>query len=52
MPKGHHTKSMKQVRYLMSKGSPLSDSQKAQLAQELHSGQVKVKSNPAPKKKK
>lgn len=39
MPK---TKSAKQVRYLMSKGSPLSKSQKAKLVSELHSGAVTV----------
>ncbi len=40
MPK---TKSKKQVGYLLSKGSPLSDKQKAKLKKELHSGAVKVK---------
>lgn len=39
MPK---TKSKKQVRYLLSKGTPLSGSQKAKLMSELHSGSVKV----------
>jgi hypothetical protein len=32
----------KQVRYLMSKGSPLSPSQKSKFEKELHSGKVKV----------
>lgn len=40
MPKA---KSKKQVAYLLSKGSPLSDKQKAKLKKELHSGAVKVK---------
>lgn len=33
---------MKQVRYLLSSGSPLSGGQKAKLKSELHSGKVKV----------
>jgi hypothetical protein len=33
----------KQVRYLMSKGSPLSPSQKSKFGKELHSGKVKVR---------
>jgi hypothetical protein len=37
------TKSAKQVRYLLSDGSPLSDKQKAKLIRELHSGVVTVK---------
>jgi hypothetical protein len=40
MPK---VKSQKQVAYLMSKGSPLSGTQKKKLEKELHSGAVKVK---------
>ena len=40
MPK---EKSKKQVGYLLSSGSPLSDEQKAKLKRELHSGAVKVK---------
>ncbi len=39
MPK---TKSKKQVGYLLSKGSPLSRSQKSKLKKELHSGAVRV----------
>jgi hypothetical protein len=39
MPK---TKSLRQVRYLLSSGSPLSSSQKSTLKGELHSGAVKV----------
>lgn len=33
----------KQVRYLMSKVSPLSASQKSKFAKELHSGKVKIR---------
>lgn len=40
------TKSKRQVRFLMSKGSPLSGQQKAKLEGELHSGAVKVKPKP------
>ena len=40
MPK---QKSKKQVGYLLSSGSPLSDKQKSKLKGELHSGSVKVK---------
>jgi len=36
-------KSQRQVRYLLSKGSPLSKPQKAKLQSELHSGTVKIK---------
>lgn len=36
-------KSRKQVGYLLSKGSPLSGSQKDKLKGELHSGSVKAK---------
>ena len=36
------TKSKKQVGYLLSKGSPLSEKQKTKLKGELHSGAVKV----------
>lgn len=44
MPKGHHAhKSQKQVAYLLSKGSPLSAAQRANLKDELHSGAVKIK---------
>lgn len=43
MPKGQHTKSPKQVRYLLSGSSPLSKTQKATLKRELHSGAVKVR---------
>lgn len=46
MPTPKH-KSMKQVRYLLSKGSPLSKAQQQQLEAELHAGRVKVA---APKK--
>jgi len=37
------TKSQKQVGYLLSSGSPLSDQQKRKLKSELHSGAVKIK---------
>jgi hypothetical protein len=40
MPK---EKSKRQVGYLLSKGSPLSDTQQAKLKRELHSGDVTVK---------
>jgi hypothetical protein len=40
MPK---QKSKKEVGYLLSSGSPLSDKQKSKLKGELHSGTVKVK---------
>ena len=40
MPK---EKSKRQVGYLLSKGSPLSDTQQAKLKRELHSGAVTVK---------
>ena len=36
-------KSKRQVGYLLSSGSPLSDKQKSKLKGELHSGSVKVK---------
>lgn len=37
------TKSQKQVAYLLSKVSPLSDKQQVKLKKELHSGAVKIK---------
>ena len=40
---GAKSKSMKQVRYLMSSGSPLSGQQKSKLVNEMHTGKVKVK---------
>jgi hypothetical protein len=39
----HKVKSKKQVRYLLSKGSPLSKKQKDKLKHELHEGDVKIK---------
>jgi hypothetical protein len=48
MPK---TKSKRQVGYLLSKGSPLSKSQKGKLKQELHSGAVRVAAGRKKKKK-
>lgn len=36
------TKSKRQVRYLLSSGSPLTGKQKEKLKRELHSGAVKV----------
>ena len=41
--RAQHTKSQKQVAYLLSSGSPLSSGQKSKLKSELHSGAVKVK---------
>lgn len=38
------TKTKKQVAYLLSKVSPLSEKQQSKLKKELHSGDVKVKS--------
>lgn len=38
-------KTKKQVRYLLSKGSPLTKEQQDKLASELHSGKVKIKKN-------
>jgi len=40
MPK---SKSKRQVGYLLSKGSPLSEAQQSKLKKELHSGAVTVK---------
>lgn len=37
------TKSKKQVAYLLSKVSPLSEKQQGKLKKELHSGAVKIK---------
>lgn len=39
---GSSSKSNKQVRYLLSKVSPLKEAQKEKLLKELHSGKVKV----------
>jgi hypothetical protein len=36
------TKTKKQVRFLLSKASPMTEGQKARLLQELKSGKVKV----------
>jgi len=36
-------KSLQQVRYLLSKASPLTGRQKAELKSELHTGKVRVK---------
>lgn len=44
-------KSKRQVGFLLSKGSPLSDGQKNKLKSELHSGAVKVKKGKGKKKK-
>jgi len=44
---GPHSKSRKQVGYLLSSGSPLTPAQKATLKSELHSGQVTVKKSPS-----
>lgn len=48
MPNKHHAKSAKQVRYLLSKVSPLSGAQKDTLKKELHSGAVKVTKKRSP----
>jgi len=40
---GQKTKSLKQVGYLLSDGSPLNNNQKIKLKKELHSGKVKIK---------
>lgn len=37
------TKSQKQVRYLLSKVSPLTSKEQTKLKKELHSGKVKIK---------
>ena len=42
-PMKNKTKSKKQVGYLLSKGSPLSQAQQSKLKKELHSGKVKVR---------
>jgi len=47
---GKKTKSAKQVRYLMSKVSPLKASQKEKLKGELRSGSVKIKGSRKKKK--
>ena len=44
-------KSAKQVRFLLSKGSPLKTKQKDELKKELHSGKVKVTKKKAKAKK-
>lgn len=41
--KGQKTKSARQVRFLLSKGSPLSMSKKGKFKKELHAGKVKIK---------
>jgi len=43
MPSKKTTKSLRQVRYLLSSGSPLSPGQKGTLKGELESGAVRVK---------
>jgi hypothetical protein len=40
--KTRKTKSIRQVRYLLSKGSPLSNKQKDKLKSELYSGDVRI----------
>jgi len=40
---GKHMKSLTQVRFLLSSGSPLKDRQKEKLKAELHSGAVRIK---------
>lgn len=41
--------SKRQVRYLLSKGSPLTPEQKSKMKRELHSGKMKVKKGSKPK---
>lgn len=41
--KSKKTKSARQVRFLLSKGSPLSTAKKGKLKKELHTGKVKIK---------
>lgn len=41
---GQKFKSQQQVKYLLSKVSPLTEEQKSKLKNELHKGQVKIKS--------
>jgi hypothetical protein len=44
------TKSLKQVGYLLSKGSPLDSKEKKKLEGELHSGEVAIKKKKKVKK--
>lgn len=44
-------KSMKQVRFLLSAGSPLTEKQQGALKRELHSGKVKITKKKAGKKR-
>ena len=44
------SKSLKQVRYLLSEGSPLSGQRQRELKEELHAGRVKVVKNKQKKK--
>lgn len=46
MPK----KSQRQVKYLLSKGGPLTDKQKNKLKKELHTGKVQVEKDKRKKK--
>lgn len=39
---GQKTKSLRQVRYLLSSGSPLSEREKDKLKRELHEGKVRI----------
>lgn len=43
-------KPLRQVKYLLSKGSPLTEEQKARLKSELHSKEVKIKSKSVKRK--
>jgi len=45
------TKSQKQVRFLLSSGSPLSPPAQNKLKRELHTGAVKITAKPKSKKK-
>ncbi len=44
-------KTFQQVKLLLSKGSPLSETQKGKLKKELHSGEVKIVKKKKDKKK-
>jgi len=50
--RGKKTKSKQQVKFLLSKVSPLSAQQKNKLKKELHSGAVKIKNSKKKKSKK
>lgn len=49
--KGKKAKSEKEVRFLLSKGTPLSEHQRQKLLNELHSGRVKIRHSPKHKER-